>query len=81
MGLKSEEADEGVRVLGFRWFSGFSRRRNREGCVPLEGGVIMLDIRFIRENQATVEAGMKNRNADVDVAGLLALDDQRRSTW
>ena len=39
----------------------------------------MLDIRFIRENQATVEAGMKNRNADVDVAGLLALDDQRRS--
>jgi len=39
----------------------------------------MLDIRFIRENQATVEAGMKNRNADVDVASLLALDDQRRS--
>lgn len=39
----------------------------------------MLDIRFIRENQATVEAGMKNRSADVDVAGLLALDDQRRS--
>ena len=47
--------------------------------VPLEGGVIMLDIRFIRENQAAVEAGMKNRCADVDVKGLLALDDQRRS--
>ena len=38
----------------------------------------MLDIRFIRENQAAVETGMKNRGADVDVAGLLALDDQRR---
>ena len=38
----------------------------------------MLDIKFIRENQSLVEAGMKNRQASVDVAELIQTDDQRR---
>ncbi len=38
----------------------------------------MLDIRFIRDNQAAVEAGMEQRGAAVDVAGLLELDAKRR---
>jgi seryl-tRNA synthetase len=38
----------------------------------------MLDIRFIRENADAVKAAMKNRNADVDVDVVLALDGRRR---
>lgn len=38
----------------------------------------MLDIRFIRENAEAVKAAMINRNADVDVDALLALDTRRR---
>ena len=39
----------------------------------------MLDIRFVRENAEAVKAAMMNRNADVDVDALLALDDRRRA--
>ncbi len=39
----------------------------------------MLDIRFIRENAEAVKAAMINRNADVDVVALLALDCRRRT--
>ena len=39
----------------------------------------MLDIRFIRENAEAVKAAMKNRNADVDVDGVLELDRRRRA--
>lgn len=38
----------------------------------------MLDIRFIRENADAVKTAMKNRNADVDVDTVLALDVRRR---
>ncbi|MEN7972708.1 MAG: serine--tRNA ligase [Verrucomicrobiota bacterium] len=38
----------------------------------------MLDIRSIRESAEAVKAAMKNRNADVDVDAVLALDDRRR---
>jgi len=38
----------------------------------------MLDIRFIRENTETVKAAMVNRNADVDLDAVLALDSRRR---
>ncbi|MDF7799681.1 serine--tRNA ligase [Pontiellaceae bacterium B1224] len=38
----------------------------------------MLDIKFIRENADAVKAAMKNRNADVDVDAVLALDARRR---
>lgn len=39
----------------------------------------MLDIRFIRENAGAVKAAMLNRNADVDVDAVLALDSRRRA--
>jgi seryl-tRNA synthetase len=39
----------------------------------------MLDIRFIRENADAVKAAMINRNADVDVDAILALDNRRRA--
>ncbi len=39
----------------------------------------MLDIRFIKENKDIVEAGAKKKHIDVDIAGLIALDDKRRS--
>jgi seryl-tRNA synthetase len=39
----------------------------------------MLDIRFIRENAAAVKAAMANRNAEVDLDAVLALDSRRRS--
>ncbi|MEA2068539.1 MAG: serine--tRNA ligase, partial [Verrucomicrobiota bacterium] len=42
-------------------------------------GADMLDIRFIRENAEAVKAAMLNRNADVDVNAVLALDDRRRA--
>ncbi|VGO21377.1 serine--tRNA ligase [Pontiella sulfatireligans] len=39
----------------------------------------MLDIRFVRENADAVKAAMINRNAEVDVDALLALDSRRRA--
>ena len=39
----------------------------------------MLDIRFIRENAEAVKTAMANRNADVDVDAVLALDHRRRA--
>ncbi len=39
----------------------------------------MLDIRFVRENAAAVKTAMTNRNADVDVDMVIALDDRRRA--
>jgi seryl-tRNA synthetase len=39
----------------------------------------MLDIRFIRENTDAVKAAMANRNADVDIDAVVALDDRRRA--
>ena len=38
----------------------------------------MLDIRYIRENQTAVDNAMINRGADVDLVGLLKLDDVRK---
>ncbi len=38
----------------------------------------MLDIRFIRENAEAVKTAMVNRNAEVDVDAVLALDSRRR---
>lgn len=38
----------------------------------------MLDIRFIREHAELVQKSAKNKGYDVDVAGLLKLDDERR---
>ncbi len=38
----------------------------------------MLDIRFVRENAEAVKIAMANRNADVDVDGVLTLDGRRR---
>ena len=38
----------------------------------------MLDIRYIRENQTAVDNAMINRGADVDLVGLLNLDDVRK---
>ncbi len=39
---------------------------------------LMLDIRRIRQNPEELKTMLKNRNANVDVEGLLALDEQRR---
>ena len=39
----------------------------------------MLDIRFIRENTDAVKAAMANRNAEVNLDVLLALDNRRRA--
>lgn len=39
----------------------------------------MLDINFIRENQATVEHSAKEKGYTVDISALIQLDDQRRS--
>ena len=39
----------------------------------------MLDIKFIRENSQTVEKAAKAKGAAVDVAAILALDEERRS--
>jgi len=38
----------------------------------------MLDIRFIRENADAVQENARRKNYDVDIAKLIALDDQRR---
>ncbi len=38
----------------------------------------MLDIKFIRENADAVKIAMTNRNAEVDVDAILALDSRRR---
>ncbi len=37
----------------------------------------MLDIKFIRENKDIVKAGAKKKHIEVDIDGLLSLDDQR----
>jgi len=39
----------------------------------------MLDIKFIRENADLVKAGAKKKHLDVDIDGLLAIDDKRRA--
>jgi seryl-tRNA synthetase len=39
----------------------------------------MLDIKFIRENKDIVQAAIKNRNREVNLDELLALDDERRA--
>jgi len=39
----------------------------------------MLDIKFIRENAELVQQSAKNKGYDVNIEGLLALDDERRS--
>ncbi len=39
----------------------------------------MLDIRFIRDHSDAVKTAMANRNADVDIDAVLALDDRRRA--
>ena len=41
-------------------------------------GVIMLDIRFIRENAELVQLNAKQKNYDVDITELLKLDSERR---
>ena len=41
----------------------------------------MLDIRYIRENQTAVDNAMINRGAEVDLVGLLKLDDVRKSNF
>ena len=38
----------------------------------------MLDINYIRENKKKVEEGCKNKNVDVDIDKILALDEERR---
>ena len=37
----------------------------------------MLDIKFIRENKDIVQEGAKKKHLDIDVAKLIALDDER----
>ena len=39
----------------------------------------MLDIQFIRDNQAAVEKAAKEKKMDVDIKQLLVLDDQRKT--
>lgn len=39
----------------------------------------MLDIHFIRENLDVVKAAIKNKNVEVDIDGLLTLDDERKT--
>lgn len=39
----------------------------------------MLDIKFIRENPEKVKIGARKKNIDVDIEGLLALDEKRRA--
>ena len=38
----------------------------------------MLDLKFIRENFALVEAGLRKKNAKIDLAPFTALDEKRR---
>jgi len=39
----------------------------------------MLDIRHLRENFATVEAALANRNSSIDLSGVIDLDSRRRA--
>ena len=39
----------------------------------------MLDIKFIRENSRAVEKAAQDKGAAVDIAAILALDEERRS--
>jgi seryl-tRNA synthetase len=41
--------------------------------------LMMLDIRFIRENLEAAEAGLKSRGGGVDLSGFRVLDDRRRT--
>lgn len=38
----------------------------------------MLDLKFIRDNADLVRRGIRNKHAQVDIDGILALDEQRR---
>jgi seryl-tRNA synthetase len=38
----------------------------------------MLDIKFIRENPGLVAAGVKSKNTEIDIDGLLKLDSEKR---
>lgn len=40
----------------------------------------MLDIKFIRENRDLVKEGIKNKGQEIDIDGLLSLDETRRKT-
>lgn len=40
----------------------------------------MLDIKFIRENTAKVKGAVKNKNIDLDIDKLLAVDDERKAS-
>jgi seryl-tRNA synthetase len=40
----------------------------------------MLDIKFIRENQALVKQSLQDRNLKLDLDGLIAIDDSRRKS-
>lgn len=39
----------------------------------------MLDIKFVRENKKLVEEAIKNKNAKVDLAKIISLDEKKRS--
>ncbi|MDO8443346.1 MAG: serine--tRNA ligase [bacterium] len=39
----------------------------------------MLDIKYIRENSAKIREAVKNKNIDLDIDELLAVDDKRRA--
>src|SRR4030042_177105 len=39
----------------------------------------MLDLKFIRENQALVKQALQDRNLKLDIEGIVRLDEQRRS--
>lgn len=42
--------------------------------------VLMLDIKFIRENKDIVQAGAQKKHVKIDIAELVAVDDKRRET-
>jgi len=52
-------------------------------CTPplivLQLPLVMLDIRFIRDNAEAVQENARRKNYNVDIAQLIALDDQRRA--
>jgi seryl-tRNA synthetase len=60
------------------YFTAFQMPWNGKGYEPFFRREKMLDIKFIRENQELVESAMRNRQAEVDVAGLIESDRQRR---
>ena len=42
--------------------------------------VLMLDIKFIRENKDIVQAGAQKKHVKIDIAELIAVDDKRKET-